>query len=155
MKWKVIFSWQTNTGTQKTQTSPDPEVPWSEPNLANSLGESSIKNTLMCSWKVTTPISTLPSNTPRSPNCFHSQAEPRTHWNLRSCPAAEGLRCCLPCCRVFTQAIAFKCFTQGQLHRPLGGNTLMQRWCGCQEDQPAACYTPPLMHSVSLHRGAD
>lgn len=48
-----------------------------------------------------------------------------------------------------------KCFTQGQLHRPLGGNTLMQRWCDCQENQPAACYTPPLMHSVSLHRGAD
>ena len=40
--------------------------------------------------------------------------------------------------RVFTEAIAFKCFTQGQLHRPLEGNTLMQQWSNCQNNQPGS-----------------
>lgn len=50
---------------------------------------------------------------------------------------------------VFTEAIAFKCFTQGQLHRPLEGSTLMQQWSNCQNNQAALSFVPRLMHCVS------
>ncbi len=52
-------------------------------------------------------------------------------------------------CWVFTEAIAFKCFTQGQLHRPLEESTLMQQWSNCQNNQAAPSYAAQLMHCVS------